>query len=232
MSQKIYQKAAILAAILALILIFKLLDLGQYLNLAYLKESQASFAALYSEHRLLVLASYMLIYITATALSLPGALILTLAGGALFGLVTGTIVISFASSIGATLACGVSRYLLRDWVQSKFGDKLQKINEGMDKEGGFYLFTLRLVPVFPFFVINLVMGLATIRLSTYYWVSQLGMLPATIVYVNAGKELGTIDSLSGILSPGLIISFVLLGLFPITAKKILNHIRNTRKEES
>lgn len=232
MSQKIYQKAAILAAILALILIFKLLDLGQYLNLAYLKESQASFAALYSEHRLLVLASYMLIYITATALSLPGALILTLAGGALFGLVTGTIVISFASSIGATLACGVSRYLLRDWVQSKFGDKLQKINEGMDKEGGFYLFTLRLVPVFPFFVINLVMGLATIRLSTYYWVSQLGMLPATIVYVNAGKELGKIDSLSGILSPGLIISFVLLGLFPITAKKILNHIRNTRKEES
>lgn len=232
MSQKIYQKAAILAAILALILIFKLLDLGQYLNLAYLKESQASFAALYSEHRLLVLASYMLIYITATALSLPGALILTLAGGALFGLVTGTIVISFASSIGATLACGVSRYLLRDWVQSKFGDKLQKINEGMDKEGGFYLFTLRLVPVFPFFVINLVMGLATIRLSTYYWVSQLGMLPATIVYVNAGKELGKIDSLSGILSPGLIISLVLLGLFPITAKKILNHIRNTRKEES
>ncbi len=232
MSQNLYKKAAILVAILALILIFKLLNLGQYLNLAYLKESQASFAALYSEHKLLVLASYMLIYITATALSLPGALILTLAGGALFGLVTGTIIISFASSIGATLACGVSRYLLRDWVQSKFGDKLQRINEGMEKEGGFYLFTLRLVPIFPFFVINLVMGLATIRLSTYYWVSQLGMLPATIVYVNAGKELGKIDSLSGILSPGLIISFVLLGLFPITAKKILNQIRNTRKKAS
>ena len=170
----------------------------------------------------------MLIYITATALSLPGAAILTLAGGALFGLVTGTIVISFASTIGATLACIVSRYLLRDWVQSKFGDKLEKINEGMDKEGGFYLFTLRLVPIFPFFIINLVMGVTKIPLKTYYWVLQLGMLPATIVYVNAGKELGQIESLSGILSPGLLISFVLLGVFPITAKKILTKIRNKR----
>ncbi|MBU1232347.1 MAG: TVP38/TMEM64 family protein [Proteobacteria bacterium] len=232
MSATLYKKIGILVAILALLLAFWLLDLAQYLNLGYLKESQAAFAVIYSEHRLLVIAGYMLIYITATALSLPGALILTLAGGALFGLVTGIIVISFASSIGATLACGVSRYLLRDWVQSKFGDKLQKINEGMEKEGGFYLFTLRLVPIFPFFVINLVMGLATIRLSTYYWVSQLGMLPATIVYVNAGKELGKIDSLSGILSPGLIISFVLLGLFPITAKKLLTRIRNARKEKS
>ncbi len=229
MSAKLYKKIAILVAILTLILLFKILNLGQYLNLAYLKESQASFAAIYVDHRLLVLACYMFIYITATALSLPGALILTLAGGALFGLVTGTIIISFASSIGATLACAVSRYLLRDWVQSKFGDRLQKINEGMEKEGGFYLFTLRLVPIFPFFVINLVMGLAKLRLSTYYWVSQLGMLPATIVYVNAGKELGKIESLSGILSPGLIISFVLLGLFPITAKKVLAKIRNTRK---
>ncbi|MBU1139298.1 MAG: TVP38/TMEM64 family protein [Proteobacteria bacterium] len=232
MSATLYKKIGILVAILALLLAFWLLDLAQYLNLGYLKESQAAFAVIYSEHRLLVIVGYMLIYITATALSLPGALILTLAGGALFGLVTGIIVISFASSIGATLACGVSRYLLRDWVQSKFGDKLQKINEGMEKEGGFYLFTLRLVPIFPFFVINLVMGLATIRLSTYYWVSQLGMLPATIVYVNAGKELGKIDSLSGILSPGLIISFVLLGLFPITAKKLLTRIRNARKEKS
>lgn len=229
MSPTHYKKAGMLVIILALVLTFNLLNLGDYLNLAYLKESQARFAAVYHEQRLLVLACYMLIYITATALSLPGALILTLAGGALFGLVTGTIVISFSSSIGATLACAVSRYLLRDWVQSKFGDKLQKINEGMEKEGGFYLFTLRLVPIFPFFVINLVMGLATIRLRTYYWVSQLGMLPATIVYVNAGKELAKIDSLSGILSPGLIFSFALLGLFPITAKKLLAKIRATRK---
>lgn len=229
MSAKLYKKIAILVAILTLILLFKILHLDQYLNLAYLKESQASFAATYADHRMLVLASYMLIYITATALSLPGALILTLAGGALFGLVTGTIIISFASTIGASLACAVSRYLLRDWVQVKFGDRLQKINEGMEKEGGFYLFTLRLVPIFPFFVINLVMGLTKIRLSTYYWVSQLGMLPATMVYVNAGKELGKIESLSGILSPGLIISFVLLGLFPITAKKVLAKIRNRRE---
>jgi uncharacterized membrane protein YdjX (TVP38/TMEM64 family) len=167
----------------------------------------------------------MLIYIVATALSLPGAVILTLAGGALFGLVTGTIVISFASTIGATLACMVSRFLLRDWVQKRFGDKLQRINEGMEREGGFYLFTLRLIPVFPFFVINLAMGLTRIKLSTYYLISQLGMLPATLVYVNAGKELGQLNSLAGILSPGLIFSFVLLGLFPLTVKKIMARLK-------
>ncbi|MCF8057476.1 MAG: TVP38/TMEM64 family protein [Desulfocapsa sp.] len=222
------KKASILVVILALILLFNLLNLGQYLNLTYLKESQAAFAAFYGDHRMITIFSYMFIYITATALSLPGAAILTLAGGALFGLVTGSIIISFSSTIGATLACIVSRYLLRDWVQAKFGDKLQKINDGMEKEGGFYLFTLRLVPIFPFFIINLVMGLTKIRLKTYYWVSQLGMFPATVVYVNAGKELGQIDSLAGILSPGLILSFVLLGLFPITAKKILGRIRSSR----
>ena len=230
MSGNHVKKIAVIAAILTLVLLFKLLNLGQYLNLAYIKESQEAFTAFYGEHRFFTIVSYMLIYITATALSLPGAAMLTLAGGALFGLVTGTIIISFSSTIGATLACAVSRYLLRDWVQTKFGDKLHKINEGMEKEGGFYLFTLRLVPIFPFFIINLVMGLTKIRLSTYYWVSQLGMFPATVVYVNAGKELGKIESLSGILSPGLIFSFVLLGIFPITAKKILDRVRNSRSE--
>jgi uncharacterized membrane protein YdjX (TVP38/TMEM64 family) len=230
MSRNHLKKVAILIVVLVLILLFKLLNLGQYLNLTYLKESQEAFAAYYGEHKVITILSYMLIYITATALSLPGAAILTLAGGALFGLVTGSIIISFSSTIGATLACIVSRYLLRDWVQDKFGDKLQKINEGMEKEGGFYLFTLRLVPIFPFFIINLVMGLTKIRLKTFYWVSQLGMFPATVVYVNAGKELGQIDSLSGILSPGLILSFVLLGIFPITAKKILGRIRNSRSD--
>lgn len=228
MSKNILKKIGILVVILLLILAFKLLNLGQYLNLAYLKESQVAFVAYYNEHKALTLFSYMLIYITATALSLPGAVILTLAGGALFGLVTGTIVISFASTIGATLACAVSRYLLQGWVQEKFGDKLQNFNEGMEKEGGFYLFTLRLVPLFPFFIINLVMGLTKIPLKTYYWVSQLGMLPATIVYVNAGKEIGKIDSLAGILSPGLIVSFVILGVFPIAAKKVLGKIRTSR----
>ena len=230
MSRDHLKKIAILLAVLILILLFNLLNLGQYLNLTYLKESQTAFAAYYAEHKVITFLSYMLIYITATALSLPGAAILTLAGGALFGLVTGSIIISFSSTIGATLACIVSRYLLRDWVQGKFGDKLQKINEGMEQEGGFYLFTLRLVPIFPFFIINLVMGLTKIRLKTFYWVSQLGMFPATVVYVNAGKELGRIDSLSGILSPGLILSFVLLGIFPITAKKILGRIRNSRSD--
>ncbi|MDP2157726.1 MAG: TVP38/TMEM64 family protein, partial [Nitrospirota bacterium] len=141
--------------------------------------------------------------------------------GALFGLLTGTVIISFASSIGATLACFVSRYLLRDWVQKKFGDRLSVIDRGITEDGAFYLFTLRLIPVFPFFVINLLMGLTKMPLKTFYWVSQLGMLAGTVVYVNAGKELGKIDSLKGILSPGLIISFVLLGLFPIVTKKLM-----------
>jgi uncharacterized membrane protein YdjX (TVP38/TMEM64 family) len=140
----------------------------------------------------------------------------------MFGLVTGTIVVSFASTIGATLACAVARYLLRDWVQQKLGDKLQKINQGMEQEGGFYLFSLRLVPIFPFFVINLAMGLTSIRLTTFFWVSQLGMLPGTIVYVNAGMQLATIDSVSAILSPRLLLSFALLGLLPLVSKKLLN----------
>jgi uncharacterized membrane protein YdjX (TVP38/TMEM64 family) len=131
------------------------------------------------------------------------------------------VVVSFASTIGATLACVVSRFLLREWVQRKFGDKLAAINAGVEKEGAFYLFSLRLVPIFPFFVINLVMGLTPIRLFTFFWVSQIGMLAGTIVYVNAGKELAQIDSLSGILSPGVLISFAVLGLFPITMKKLL-----------
>lgn len=228
MSNNVKKKLLILAGVLALIVTFKVLNLGQYLNLAYLKESQATFSNYYHEHQVLTIVSYMLIYITATALSLPGAAILTLAGGALFGLITGTIIISFASTIGATLACIVSRYLLQGWVQEKFGDKLTKINKGMDEEGAFYLFTLRLVPIFPFFIINLVMGLTKIPMKTFYWVSQIGMLPATVVYVNAGRELAKIDSLSGILSPGLLFSFVLLGIFPLAAKKILNRVRKTR----
>ena len=146
---------------------------------------------------------------------------MTLAGGAMFGFWIGVIVVSFASTIGATLGCFVARFLLRDWVQNNFGEKLSAINKGVEKEGAFYLFSLRLVPIFPFFVINLVMGLTSIKLLTFYWVSQIGMLPGTMVYVNAGKELGKIESLSGILSPGLIISFVVLGLFPITVKKLL-----------
>ena len=225
------KKLLIIAVVITLIVVFKLLNLGQYLNLSYLKESQETLQNYYQQHQLLTIFAYMIMYITATALSLPGATILTLAGGALFGLVTGTIIISFASTIGATLACIVSRYLLQEWVQKKFGDKLEKINQGMEQEGAFYLFTLRLVPVFPFFIINLVMGLTKLPVRTYYWVSQLGMFPATVVYVNAGRELGKIESLSGILSPGLLFSFVLLGVFPLAAKKIIGRVRWTRSAD-
>lgn len=214
-------KLAVAACIILVIVLFKVFGLGQFLTLAYLKEQHAYFTGLYLHNRLAVITAYMLIYILVTALSLPGAAVMSLAGGGLFGLVTGTIVVSFASTIGATLACLVARYLLRDWVQSKFGNKLNKINTGMQREGGFYLFSLRLVPIFPFFVINLVMGLTSIRMSTFYWVSQLGMLPATIVYINAGKELAEIEQPAGIFSPGLIFSFALLGLFPLISKKLL-----------
>ncbi len=214
-------KAAVVGLVVLGILAFRYLELGQYLSLDYIKSSQERFQDLYQSHRVLVIAAYMGIYILVTALSLPGAAVMTLAGGALFGLVTGTVVVSFASTIGATLACVVSRFLLREWVQHKFGDKLAAINAGVEKEGAFYLFSLRLVPIFPFFVINLVMGLSPLRLFTFFWVSQIGMLAGTIVYVNAGKELARIDSLSGILSPGVLISFAVLGLFPITVKKLL-----------
>jgi uncharacterized membrane protein YdjX (TVP38/TMEM64 family) len=215
------QKIIIVLVIVGLIIAFKVFNLGEYLTLSYIKESQAKFQVLYSENRGAVIAGYMVIYILVTSLSLPGAAIMTLAAGALFGLVVGTIVVSFASTIGATLACFVSRFILRDWIQGKFGEKLKTINEGIEKEGSFYLFTLRLIPIFPFWLINLVMGLTKMPLRTFYWVSQLGMFAGTIVYVNAGKELGKIESLSGILSPTLILSFVLLGLFPIITKKLL-----------
>jgi uncharacterized membrane protein YdjX (TVP38/TMEM64 family) len=221
MDKNLIQRLAIIGAIIVLVVLFKVLGLGQYLTLDYLKGSQDKFTILYADNRLAVIGVYFFIYILVTALSLPGAAVMTLAGGAMFGFWVGFIVVSFASSIGATLACFVARFLLRDWVQNKFGDKLTAINEGIAKEGAFYLFSLRLVPIFPFFVINLVLGLTNMNLLTFYWVSQVGMLPGTMVYVNAGKELAKIDSLAGILSPGLILSFVILGIFPITVKKLL-----------
>jgi uncharacterized membrane protein YdjX (TVP38/TMEM64 family) len=231
-NKKIFNKIIILAVVIAVIAAFRVFHLADYFTLAYIKESQKKFELLYGEHRLTVIAVYMFIYILVTSLSLPGAVVMTLAGGALFGLLTGTVVISFASTIGATLACAVSRFILRDWVQGKFGDKLKTVNEGVEREGAFYLFTLRLIPVFPFWLINLVFGLTKMPLKTFYWVSQIGMLPGTLVFVNAGRELAKIDSLSGILSPGLIISFVLLGLFPITAKKLIAFYRTRKMKKS
>ncbi|KPJ99930.1 MAG: dihydrolipoamide dehydrogenase, partial [Desulfobacterales bacterium SG8_35] len=163
MNKKLLQRLLLVAAIVVVVILFKVLGLGHYLTLDYLKASQDKFAQLYGENRLAVIASYMAIYIAVTALSLPGAAVMTLAGGALFGFWIGLIVVSFASTIGATLACFVARFLLREWVQKKFGEKLSTINKGMQKEGAFYLFSLRLVPIFPFFVINLVMGLTTME---------------------------------------------------------------------
>jgi uncharacterized membrane protein YdjX (TVP38/TMEM64 family) len=220
------KKIGLIGVLALAVVLFIYFDLGRFLTLDYLKASQARFQEIYLDNKLLVIGAYMAVYIVVTALSLPGAAVMTLAGGGLFGLATGTIVVSFASTIGATFACLAARFVLRDWVQGKFGDRLTVINRGMAEEGAFYLFSLRLIPVFPFFVINLLMGLTSIPLKTYFWVSQLGMLPATIVYVNAGKELAKIDSLAGIASPTLIISFAILGLFPLTVKKLMKFYRD------
>ena len=207
---------------------FFYLDLGQYLSLEYIKEQQANFLEFYKENTLLAIGGFTAVYIVSTALSLPGAVLLTLLGGALFGLLVGTILVSFASSIGATLAFLVSRLLLRDWVQNKFGSYLKSFNDGVQKDGGFYLFTLRLIPAVPFFVINLVMGLTPMKAITFYGVSQLGMLAGTIVFVNAGTQLAQLDSLSGILSPEIIFSFVLLGIFPFLARKLMGFYKRRR----
>jgi len=218
-------KKLIFVVLAALVAAFFIFDFGRFFNLDYLKSEQAALDSLYENRPLLVILSFFFIYIAVTALSLPGAAILTLAGGAQFGLWLGLLIVSFASSIGATLAFLVSRYLLRDTIESKFGDKLQTFNSNIEKDGAFYLFTVRLVPVFPFFLVNLVMGLTRLKTSVFYIVSQIGMLAGTFVFVNAGTQLAKIDSLSGILSPGLLFSFALLGIFPLIAKKLLEMIK-------
>ena len=215
------KKIGLVAIIGLIVILFFHFDLDQFLTLEYIKSQQHQVDAFYTENRALTIAGFFLLYIVVTGASLPGATILTLAGGAIFGLVTGLIIISFASTMGASLAFLVSRYLFRDSIQKRFGGSLKSINEGIAKDGGFYLFALRLVPAFPFFVINLVMGLTPIKLKTFYWVSQAGMLAGTIVYVNAGTQLAQIESAAGILSPGLILSFVLLALLPFIGKKIV-----------
>lgn len=222
------RKLILIAALAALVAVFFVFDLGRFFSLDFVKQSQAGFAALYTQRPALVLGGFFAVYVAVTALSLPGAAIMTLAAGAVFGLAVGTVLVSFASSLGATLAFLAARYLLRDGVRARFGARLAEIDKGVAKEGGFYLFTLRLVPLVPFFVINLLMGLTAMRAWTFYWVSQLGMLAGTIVYVNAGTQLARIESLRGILSPGLIGSFVLLGVFPLVARKIVDLFRARR----
>ena len=203
-------------------------DLHLLLTLEGMKSGLEQFESRRTAEPILVSGIFFLVYVLVTALSLPGAAVMTLAAGALFGLLQGTILVSFASSLGATLAFLVSRYLLRDLVQDRFGNRLNAINEGIRKDGAFYLFTLRLVPVFPFFLINLLMGLSPVPAATFYLVSQAGMLLGTAVYVNAGTQLAQVESLSGILSPELLLSFALLGIFPIVAKKLLAGIQARR----
>jgi pyruvate/2-oxoglutarate dehydrogenase complex dihydrolipoamide dehydrogenase (E3) component/uncharacterized membrane protein YdjX (TVP38/TMEM64 family) len=207
---------------------FVALDLQRFVTLDAIKSRQAAVEAYRDAHPLLAAAAYALLYVGMTGLSLPGAAVLTLAGGAVFGLVWGTLLVSFASTIGATLAFLAARFLFRDAVAARFADRLRAVDAGIAKEGAFYLFTLRLVPAFPFFLVNLAMGLTAIPARTFYWVSQIGMLPATIVFVNAGTELGQVTSLRGILSPTLFVSFALLGVFPLLARRIVGGIRARR----
>ena len=219
------RKVLFVIVIGVVVVLYFALDLGRYFSLDAFRSQQAAFENWRAAQPLTAALLFFLAYVAVTGLSLPGAVVMTLAGGAIFGLLWGTILISFASSMGATLAFLASRFLLRDWVQSRFGERLRAINLGVEREGGFYLFTLRLVPVFPFFMINLLMGLTPMRAVTFYWVSQVGMLAGTLVYVNAGTQLAGISGLSGILSPGLIASFALLGIFPLIAKKIVDLIK-------
>ena len=225
MLKKHSKKIIVLVVMAVLVASFFAFGLHHVFTLDYIKSKELAFREFYAAHPLQTLLSYMGIYIVATALSFPGASVITLIGGALFGVLSGTVVVSIASTIGATLAFTVSRFLLRDYVQTHFADRVERINEGVRKDGGFYLFTLRLVPIFPFFLINLAMGLTAIKTWRYFWVSQIGMLPGTIVYVNAGTQLGQLESLKGILSPAVLMSFVLLGVFPLIAKKMVDALR-------
>jgi pyruvate/2-oxoglutarate dehydrogenase complex dihydrolipoamide dehydrogenase (E3) component/uncharacterized membrane protein YdjX (TVP38/TMEM64 family) len=223
-----FKKIGLLLLLLAAIVGYFYFDLGRFLTLDAVKQQQSALTIAFAEKPLFVAASFFIVYVLVAALSIPGALLLTLLGGAIFGLLKGTIIVSFASSIGATLAFLAARFILRDTVQSKFGDKMQAINKGVDKDGAFYLFTLRLVPVFPFFAVNLLMGLTKMKTLTFYWVSQVGMLLGTLVYVNVGTELSKISSLKGLVSPTLVLSFAALGLLPWIAKLIVGSI-NARK---
>jgi pyruvate/2-oxoglutarate dehydrogenase complex dihydrolipoamide dehydrogenase (E3) component/uncharacterized membrane protein YdjX (TVP38/TMEM64 family) len=222
------KRLLLLSLIGGLVALYFFFDLGQYLSLEAMKVQQGALVAFKDANPVATAALFFVGYVVVTALSLPGATVMTLVIGGVFGLWQGLLIVSFASSIGATLAFLVARFLLRDMVQSRFGERMEAINRGIERDGAFYLFGLRLVPLFPFFVINLVMGLTPIRTWTFYWVSQLGMLAGTLVFVNAGTQLGQIDSLSGILSPGLILSFLLLGIFPLVAKRLLAML-NRRK---
>ena len=220
------KKWLLVVVLFSLVISYFVFDLGAYLNLEFFKAQQQQVDEYYQQNPFKTALIFFIVYVIVTGLSLPGAVIMTLVGAAIFGLLWGTVIVSFASTIGATLAFLVARFLLRDPIQNKFAKRLKSINAGVDRDGAFYLFTLRLIPVFPFFVINILMGLTTISLSKFFFVSQIGMLPGTLVYVNAGTQLAKINSIDGILSPGLLIAFALLGIFPIVAKYLVAAIKN------
>ncbi len=218
-------RLALLALIAAAVGAFFALELDRFLTLEALKDRQEALLVFYEANRALAIAAYALVYVAAAALSVPGAALLNMAGGALFGFWIGLVAASFASSVGALLAMLVARFLLRDLVQARFGARLATVNAGMQRDGAFYLFALRLLPIFPYFMINAVMGLTQIRALTYYWVSQLGMLAATAAYVNLGTQLAQVESLAGALSLELIASFALLGVLPLAARKAVEVLR-------
>jgi len=217
------------ALLLGSIAAFFAFDLGQYFNLEFLRGKQAAIEEFKRANPLAAAGIFFAVYVAVTGLSVPGAAVLSLLVGAIFGLLWGTLIVSFAASLGATIAFLSSRFLLREWVRSRFGDRLRAIDAGLEKDGAFYLFALRLAPVFPFVLVNLLMGLTPVKTRTFYWVSQIGMLPATIIYVNAGTQLATIKSIPGILSPVLIGSLVLLGIFPLVAKYVVESVKARRR---
>lgn len=221
----------VLALLVALIAAFFAFGLDEYLSLERLQQSKAAIDRYREAQPVLASLLFVGIYVAVTALSLPGAGIMTLAGGAAFGLLWGVLLVSFASAIGATLAFLSSRFIFHDAIQDRFGDRLRAINAGMRRDGAFYLFSLRLIPVFPFFIINVVMGLTPIKVRTFYWVSQVGMLPLTIVFVNAGTELAKVAKLQDILSPTLLGSLVLIGLFPLVARFVVEKINARRHRQ-
>ncbi|EIU7747049.1 TPA: TVP38/TMEM64 family protein [Vibrio vulnificus] len=218
-------KKLVFGILLIATIILLAVNFSQYLTLDNAKAQQLALNSFIEENFLFASISYFFIYVGLTAFSVPGATVVTLLGAALFGFWYSLLLVSFASTIGATIAFLSSRYLLKDWVQARFGDKLSAINQGVEKDGAFYLFSLRLIPVFPFFLINLLMGLTPISIGRYYLTSQIGMLPGTAVYLNAGTQLADINSLSGILSPTVLASFALLGVFPIAVKWIMSKFR-------
>jgi len=220
------EKRVIIGLILIATIAFLITQFGQYFTLSNAKQQHHLFAEYIEKNFALAALMYFFAYIAITAFSIPGAAVVTLLGAAIFGFIVSLFLVSFASTIGATLAFLSSRFLLREWVQAKFGTKLETLNRGIEEDGPFYLFSLRLIPIFPFFLINLLMGLTPISTVRFYIVSQLGMLPGTMVYLNTGTQLATIDSVTGIVSPEVLASFVLLGLFPVITKRIMIRIRS------